>query len=297
MKKKYLAALAAAAIEGFALYAWMEARRYSVQTYRIPVLPEGAEPLRILQVSDLHLRPGNHRLISFLEGLADERCDLVLATGDLLGGPESVGECVRVLNGLNGKLGRYVVFGSSDYYAPVLKNYFDYFTGRKKLSTRRNPTGTFRAGLTEAGWEILSNRNIQADLNGIRAQITGLDDPFLNRDDRDLLVREPFADFALCVVHDPSPYTEAFKAGYDLVVSGHTHGGQVRLPFIGAVVTNSDLPTRYARGASDFGGRWLFVSPGLGTGKFAPFRFLCPPEASVLELVARDEPDDEGLLI
>ncbi|MGH7425130.1 MAG: metallophosphoesterase, partial [Candidatus Methylomirabilales bacterium] len=83
------------------------------------------------------------------------------------------------------------------------------------------------------------------------------------------------------------PYDAAARAGFDLIVTGHTHGGQVRLPLVGAVVTNSKLPRRYARGLSRIDGAWLQVNPGLGTGKYAPFRFLCPPEASVLELVAR----------
>ncbi|MEX0791075.1 MAG: metallophosphoesterase, partial [Actinomycetota bacterium] len=86
-----------------------------------------------------------------------------------------------------------------------------------------------------------------------------------------------------------APYADAFKAGYDLAVAGHTHGCQVRFPFVGAVVTNSTLPTSLAKGLSRVGNCWLFVTPGVGTGKFAPFRFLCPPEASVLTLVPRPE--------
>jgi predicted MPP superfamily phosphohydrolase len=89
------------------------------------------------------------------------------------------------------------------------------------------------------------------------------------------------------VVHDPAPYQDAAQAGFDLVVAGHTHGGQIRFPLIGAVVTNSTVPRRLALGASWVGRTLLFVTPGLGTGKFAPYRFLCPPEASVLELVPR----------
>jgi predicted MPP superfamily phosphohydrolase len=114
-----------------------------------------------------------------------------------------------------------------------------------------------------------------------------MDDPFLHRDDRSLLRRNPDAAFAMCVVHDPSPYEDAARAGFDLVVAGHTHGGQIRFPLVGAVVTNSTVPRRLALGASWVGRTLLFVTPGLGTSKFAPYRFLCPPEASVLELVPR----------
>src|SRR5205823_10279384 len=150
-----------------------------------------------------------------------------------------------------------------------------------------NRTEDFRRLLVQEGWMDLTNRTIEIKLGSLRTQVTGLDDPHLFRDDRTLLVRDPGADFAVCLVHDPAPYDDAARARYDLIVSGHTHGGQVRFPLVGAVVTNSALPRQLARWDSQVGESCLFVSPGLGTGKFSPFRFLCPPEASVLELTPR----------
>jgi predicted MPP superfamily phosphohydrolase len=265
----------------------VEAHRYWIRTHRLAVLPPDARPLRILQVSDLHLRMTSNRLAAFLSGLSEETYDLVLATGDLLGEPAAVERCARLLGGLQGRLGRYYVLGSSDYYAPKFKNYLDYFTKRRKAPTKLNRTDEFLRILEGQGYVGLTNRTIHVDLKGTPTQLTGLDDPFLGRDDRSLLRRGPDAAFAMCVVHDPAPYEDAAHAGFDLVVAGHTHGGQIRLPFVGAVVTNSTVPRRLALGASWVGRTLLFVTPGLGTGKFAPYRFLCPPEASVLELVPR----------
>ncbi|MGH2732085.1 MAG: metallophosphoesterase [Actinomycetota bacterium] len=285
------AGLLAAAAAGLpaACVAWglLEARLYRVRPYTLPVLPEGAAPLRVLQVSDLHLRTPNERLASFVESLGEATYDLVLATGDLLGEPEAVERCARALNRLKARAGRFFVLGSSDYYAPQFKNYTDYFLRRRPGATRCNPTPEFLGLLREEGWIDLTNRTLALDLKGTWSQITGLDDPFLGRDDRSLLVRDPQASFALCVVHDPAPYLDARRGGFDLVVAGHTHGGQVRFPFVGAVVTNSELPRHLARGPTWLDGTWLHVSPGLGTGKFAPFRFLCRPEASVLRLTPR----------
>jgi hypothetical protein len=85
-------------------------------------------------------------------------------------------------------------------------------------------------------------------------------------------------------MHSPNSAPEAVACGYRLVVAGHTHGGQVRMPLVGALVTNSDLPRRLASGAIRFGDALVHVSPGLGTSKYAPFRFLCRPEATLLEL-------------
>jgi predicted MPP superfamily phosphohydrolase len=280
--------LAAAVGAGGLAYGFLESRLYRTRAYVVPVLPPDAREISILQVSDLHLRLSNQRLIRFLDSLAKEQYDLVLATGDLLGHPNAVEECLRLLNGLDARMGRYFVFGSSDYYSPVLKSYFDYFLGRRTHGTRRNPIRRFREGLIVAGWRDLTNTSISVELDDIRTQVVGMDDPWLHRDDRSVLVRDDDAEFAMVVVHDPAPYRDAADAGFDLVIAGHTHGGQVRVPFYGAVVTNSTVPRRLARGLSRVGESWLFVTPGLGTGKFAPFRFLCRPEASLLHLRPRE---------
>jgi predicted MPP superfamily phosphohydrolase len=288
---KASARLAALALLPIA-YGFIEARSYRIRTYRVPLLPPGTSDLTILQLSDFHLRRKKRKMIGFLESLHERSFDLVFATGDLLGDPDSVDVCLHLLNGMQGTAARCFVFGSSDYYAPILKNYLDYFFGRRRHSTDRNPTRKFRSGLLEAGWDDLNNSQIFLELQGIRIQMTGLDDPYLHRDDRRLLVRDPSAGLAILVVHDPAPYADARRAGYDLVVAGHTHGGQVRMPFLGALVTNSTLPTSLARGLSHLDPGWLFVSPGLGTGKYAPFRFLCPPEASVIHLVPQPNPEE-----
>ncbi len=277
----------AASGAAFLVYGVVEARSYRLRSYRVPVLPPGSSEVTILQLSDFHLRVKNRKMIGFLESLHDRSFDLVLATGDLLGDPGSMDECVRLLNGMRATSGRCFVFGSSDYYAPILKNYLDYFLGRRRVSTDRNPSGKFRRRLVEDGWVDLNNSQAFLDLAGTRTQLTGLDDPYLHRDDRSLLARHPLAELAILVVHDPAPYAEALAAGYDMVIAGHTHGGQVRFPFYGALVTNSTLPTSLARGLSRLRNGWLFVSPGVGTGKYARFRFLCPPEASLIRLVPR----------
>lgn len=272
-----------------ACVAWgvVEAKLYRVSAYVLHVLPEGAEPISVLQISDTHLRMNNTKLQQFVRSLSDRTFDIVLATGDLLGEPAAVDPCAEILNGLNARIGKFFVLGSSDYFAPVFKNYLDYFLGRKRHGTRRNPTPRFKELLTTKGWTDLTNRTTIVEGPGMTIQLSGMDDPHLGWDDRSILVRDPKANFAMCVVHDPAPYLDAERAGFDLTTSGHTHGGQVRFPFVGALVTNTSVPRRFAKGKSEHGQMTLFITPGLGTGKFAPFRFMCPPEASVLRLLPK----------
>jgi predicted MPP superfamily phosphohydrolase len=294
MKVARFVGAAAGAAGACVAYGFLEARLYRTRRHVVPCLPPGAAPIRVLQISDTHLQASNRRLTSFLTSLGHEEYDLVIASGDMLGGPEAVEPLAEVLNSLKAATARLFVFGSSDYYVPRLRNYFSYFrrpgSRRRRRRKSRNRTEEFRRLLVDDGWMDLTNRTIEIKLGTLRTQVTGLDDPHLFRDDRTLLVRDPAADFAVCLVHDPAPYDDAARARYDLVISGHTHGGQVRFPIVGALVTNSTLPPKLARWASpigDAGDSWLFVSPGLGTGRFAPFRFLCPPEASILELTTR----------
>lgn len=281
--------MAGVAVLGLApvAYGVTEARRYRLKSYRIPVLEPGAPTIRILHLSDFHLRLANRKMMRFLKSLHEHSFDLVFATGDLLGEPGAVDVCLRLLKGMKGSTARCFVFGSSDYYAPVLKNYLDYFAKRRHHGARRNPTEQFRSGLTAAGWLDLNNSQTTVRVGGVGIQLTGMDDPYLHREDTTMLQRDSSLELGIVVVHDPAPYKKAIDAGFDLVVSGHTHGGQVRMPLAGALVTNSTLSTGLARGLSRIEPGWLFVTPGLGTGKYAPFRFLCPPEASVLELVPR----------
>ena len=183
------------------------------------------------------------------------------------------------------------VLGSNDYFAPRFRNPLTYFMGpssRRRRSSPRNPWRELVEGLEARGWTVLANRRGQ--LGDI--ELAGMDDPHIRRDDPDVLVPangDASTRLRLGVVH--SPYRRALDAfagnGYDLVLAGHTHGGQVCLPGVGALVTNCDLPRDQVRGLSRWGSSWLHVSAGLGTSKYAPFRFACRPEASLLTVVSK----------
>jgi predicted MPP superfamily phosphohydrolase len=239
----------------------------------------------VLHLSDLHLLDGDLRASRFLQGLP--RSDVAVITGDIVGEPEAVEFAARVLRSVRGRVASLFVLGSNDLYAPRPLNWFRYFHPRarhRRRVQRRGRAGDLVRLLERDGWVHLKNRKYERRANGVRLEVVGLDDPHIHRADIRVATRSDPDAFGLAVVHSPDPAPELAALGYDLVVAGHTHGGQVRLPLAGALVTNSTFPNRLASGLIRFGGAYLHVSPGLGTGKYAPFRFLCRPEATLLEL-------------
>jgi predicted MPP superfamily phosphohydrolase len=282
-------AVAGAACVGYGIL--VERDWYRLRRERVEALDPGQAPLTVLHLSDLHMTASDARRVAFLERLAAEPVDLVVLTGDMLGEPGGLGPVLEALGRFRPRLGAVAVLGSNDYWAPRFLNPLTYFMGpssRRGRSSPRNPWRELVEGLEARGWTVLSNRRGQ--LGDI--ELAGLDDPHIRRDDPATAVPangDARPRLRLGVVH--SPYRRALDAfagnGYDLVLAGHTHGGQVCLPGVGALVTNCDLPRDRVRGLSRWGSSWLHVSAGLGTSKYAPFRFACRPEASLLTVVCR----------
>ena len=278
---------------GALAYARVEAEAYTLRRFDVPVLPTGARPLRVLHLSDMHLTPSDTRRVEWVRGLAALEPDLVVDTGDNLGHLEAVPTALRALEPLLGLPGVFVL-GSNDYYSPRPRNPLTYFAGpTKKHGRQLLPTGRLTAALSEAGWADLSNTRSELTVQGRRIAFVGMDDPHIARD---VYPGPPEAapdagTLRVGVVH--APYLRALNPmvdeGCELVLAGHTHGGQVAVPRYGALVTNCDLPARYAKGLNRWttptGSSWLHVSAGLGTNPYARIRFACRPEATLLTLL------------
>lgn len=271
----------------------IERRNWTLRRATIPVLPAGADPLRVLHLSDLHMTPRQHSKQRWVAGLADLEPDLVVNTGDNLAHPHAVPAVLRALQPLL-RLPGVFVFGSNDYFAPQLKNPLRYLARSRRQRSYGDalPWRDLRAAFTEHGWTDLTHTRCEVALGHRTLVAAGVDDPHLRLDryPRVTGLTNPAADLRLGLTHSPEPRVlDAFAAdGYDLVLAGHTHGGQLRLPGYGALVTNCGLDRSRARGVSRWGAHtWLHVSAGLGTSPYAPVRFACPPEASLLTLVPR----------
>jgi len=265
----------------------VERRRYRLVRYSLDILPtEAPRPITALHLSDLHVVRGERRTTAFLAGLPQP--DVVVVTGDFLAEPEAVETAVAAVRPVRGRLASWFVLGSNDLYAPRPLNPLLYFVPRSKRPRRR--AGRGRAAelaqqLVAEGWVDLDNVRLEADLAGLPIELAGLHDAHIDRADFRVLPREAPGRLGIAVMHSPDSAPEAAACGYDLVVAGHTHGGQVRLPAIGPLLTLSRVPGDVAAGGlHEVGGQPLYVSRGVGLerGQAPPLRLLCPPEVAVL---------------
>lgn len=275
---------------------------FTVRFHEVPVLPAGATPIRVLHLSDAHMAPWQHRKQEWIAGLADLQPDLIVNTGDNMGHFDGLRGLRRAYDPLRGVPGVFV-HGSNDHAAPSPRNPFRYFTGPSKVKHTAEPLDTDALDdyLTrELGWLDLNNKVGSLDAGGLRIAAFGVSDAHRHWDrlgelpePLSTLRAEQSADLSIGVTH--APYRRVLDdfvdLGADAIFGGHTHGGQVRVPGFGALVANCDIPVRQARGLSAWkhGGHSvpLNVSAGLGHSIYAPVRFACRPEASLLTLVPR----------
>ena len=301
--------LVTAAALGVGALAWaalVEVHWYTLRRVTVPVLEPGAQPLRVLHLTDLHLTPDQDRKIEWVRSLARLEPDLVVDTGDNLAHVDALPALLHALDPLLSTTAGAFVMGSNDYYAPVPKNPTRYLTADARhprvIEQTLLPADELGAALRAAGWKDLTNRRDALTIGDHQISLVGVDDPHLHRDRFPASTRghRPASDLRLGVTH--APYRRVLQAmhddGSDLILAGHTHGGQLCLLFWGALVTNCDLDTRRAKGLHGWPGArpdlpqgaestWLHVSAGLGTSPYAPVRFACRPEATLLTLVGR----------
>ena len=293
---------ALAGLGTLAYSAGIEVRNFVVRRVEVPALPRGHRPLRVLHVSDLHLTPYQGTKRRWLSSLAALEPDLVINTGDNLAHQDSVEPIVEGLGALLDVPGVYV-FGSNDYFAPTVRNPLWYLfpdDGTRNTATPKLPWQDLRAAFDRRGWTDLTNSSGRLEVGDTSLAFVGVDDPHLEYDDLDAVSGPAPDDVDLRVGVAHAPYLRVLdqfaRDGYDITFAGHTHGGQVCLPFKGAIVTNCDLEPARAKGLHRHPARsrpdeprssWLHVSAGAGTSPYAPIRLCCRPEATLLTLVPK----------
>jgi uncharacterized protein len=293
---------AVAGATGLVYAAGIEVRSFVLRRAELPVLPPGRRELRVLHLSDLHMTPGQRKKQAWVRDLARLEPDLVVSTGDNLAHLHSVPVVLDALGSLLDVPGVFVL-GSNDYFAPTSRNPLRYLLpddGQRNTHAPKLPWRDLVEGFERRGWVNLSNRTDSLKVNDISFAFAGVDDPHLGYDDLAAVAgpADAAADVRIGVTH--APYLRVLDAfahdGYESILAGHTHGGQLCLPGLGAIVTNCDLDPARAKGLhrhpsgsqpGEPGSSWLHVSAGLGTSPYAPVRFCCRPEATLLTLTSR----------
>ncbi|MBC6821932.1 metallophosphoesterase [Corynebacterium sp. LK33] len=296
------AAIATLGLTTFIYANQIELRAFKLHRVQVPVLAPGTlaragkregEPFRILHVSDFHMLPDQKLKQKWVASLDALNPDLVINTGDNLGSDKAVPSVLAALGPLLNRPGAFV-FGTNDYFAPRPVNPLKYLTGKKRKPSRVElPWRGMRAAFIEHGWQDATHARLEFVAGGVKVALSGVDDPHHELEDYSQIAGAPNADadIAIGLSHSPEPHVlDSFaEDGYDLVLSGHTHGGQVCLPGGKAIVTNCGIDRSRASGLSRWTEKtWLHVSNGLGTSPYAPVRLFCRPSATLIEVVERD---------
>ncbi|KGX91576.1 metallophosphoesterase [Pontibacillus halophilus JSM 076056 = DSM 19796] len=261
---------------GYAKY--IEPRLFTVRSETI-TSPRIAQPLdgfRILQFSDLHI--GFHldeeRLEAIVSRINNYNVDMIVFTGDLFDDPSNLfhhtyERVASLLNSMKAPYGKFWIYGNHDHGG--------YGTEEVKSLMDR------------AGFTLLQNSSTLIKINEEELLLVGLDDALLGEPNLDLaLQNQDQRPFTLLLCHEPDLADSVQHYPVDVMLAGHSHGGQIRLPFVGPLVT-PPLAYTYTEGLYSIGttGFQLYVSRGLGMTRL-PYRFLCRPELTIHTLNYRD---------
>ena len=270
---------------------------YKVREVTLQILPPGSPDIRVLHFSDLHLTPRRKREIADIKSFISLKPDLVISTGDFLAHRDAVPVALDALNELLNLPGLYV-FGSNDYYEPSFKNPIKYIMkddGTRKLG-KELPWQELDRGLSRRGWKNVNTSKVTFEIRNISIEARGTDDAHLGLDNYSVVKGDvnPNAQISIGITH--APYSRVLDSmaadNLDVIFAGHTHGGQIRIPWIKeskALTTNCDLPLWRSRGVTKIKNEpWLNVSAGMGTSPFARVRFACPPEVSLVILSSQN---------
>ncbi|MBS1992526.1 MAG: metallophosphoesterase [Cyanobacteria bacterium SZAS LIN-3] len=280
-------------VSGLALFLYgtrVETRRFRLEKLKVRagrlLAANGRKPrtLKILHISDLHLQENDHKKVEFIRAITDDDYDMVVLTGDIFQFSKSF-DFGPFLLARQPRLGAYAVFGNHDYYdySLVNKTIGRVFRGMRQPDVRKD-VSPHRRALEAGGFTVLVNEcHVLPEENIF---IAGLDYPGIKDSDLENLMKQSAGaeQLKLALFHLPWRLERLAEAGFDVVFGGHTHGGQIRLPGFGALITDSELHRSEASGLLSRGQTHFHISRGLGADPRSNLRLFCPPAATVIEL-------------
>ncbi len=262
---------ATALVDGFAI------EPNCLQTRRLTValsdLPQGFDGFRIAHISDLHFHERAPVCSQIIDALKSEHPHILVITGDLVDRPEKAVTCAAFIKELSEASSApvFIIRGNWDHRA---------FPTRQSMERWDDM-------LRRAGAHVLVNESVRLRRRSDSLWLVGTDDPYFGHADLDASFRDVSASgFAIVLTHAPEIFEELVEYPQTrLVLAGHTHGGQVRLPLIGALRVPSRYGTKFAQGLFHTNNTFFYVNAGIGMSHL-PVRFLCRPEFTLLTLVS-----------
>lgn len=263
------------------------------------------------------------KLFKFVRSLNKLNVDFILITGDLTENDKNIEYLISMLSPLKAKYGKYAVFGVHDHYNKALVEFIRNMFKKKKRYKRENDVTYMAKRLKDIGIEVLRNESRRINIGSYDIgdiEIIGLDDPIINKidivkafshidhiDSLKLLKKSDYKNayksifklkeekihkinnrgkLRIILMHTPDTNSiiNLARKEVDIIFGGHTHGGQVRLPLVGAVVSGCKIKTKFASGLFYFRNFVLYVTRGLGESRYSQFRFYCQPEASLVKI-------------
>ncbi|MBI5869834.1 MAG: metallophosphoesterase [Actinobacteria bacterium] len=293
------AAILAAAGFGYMLFEaqWLRLRRRRLE---LPGLPSELEGLKLLHISDLHAGapgPAGRAIGKLIKASRRADADLVLFTGDMTDKKKDLRPWLPLLAEIGGRYGKFAVLGNHDHglRKTVLQDLARRFTGRNRLGSKEIPVEDLantvslnRELLAQSGIRLLENECAIVMTRGGSVQVCGMDDFQYGYADFESTASQVDRQAGLRVLLSHSPdVAELLTAGsYDLILAGHTHGGQICIPHpTKGKILLSTSGSDFGAGIYRIGRLTMHVSPGVGT-TLLPFRFLSRPEITLLELVS-----------
>lgn len=298
-RKVFFASAASLAAAGLGTYLYaslVESRRYRLDSVKVNtgradnegIISDSDEllRLRVLHLSDLHLsKPESHK-IEFLQKATEAQFDLIVITGDIFENFSGLEYASKIIS-RKPRLGTYAVLGNHDYYDynMIHRTIGRFIRKFRAPKTMRNVQPMVDA-LQDAGITVLRNSSVTHGAD--KLHIVGIDYPGIAEHQlQSLVAKAPEDHLIMTLMHVPNQLERLQNAGVHLGFGGHTHGGQVRIPLYGPIITNSDLPRNEASGLIWRGATAIHVSRGVGADPRSNFRLFCPPHGSVIEVCHR----------
>ena len=264
---------------------WVEPNWFRLTHEEIRLPKRIPRPFTVLHLSDLHFTRPRFFLSRFFDRLAKLETDFVFVTGDLIDSPAGIGPCVDYLKKLKPRCGTYLVLGNHDYRTyPFIQQWLRLIT-RKHYGADRKETGRLKEALVGAGFHLLENENVSVPIKEGEAEavLVGIDDPMTGHADFErAFLGIGTGALRMALIHWPGSFPLLEGRGLDLVFSGHTHGGQIRLP-TGKPLSWVHRLEPIIDSTDQYGFRGI-VSRGLAANPSIRVRLFCRPEASLFRV-------------